>query len=293
MSAAQAQSDSASWLAGRFEPVKLLGSGVSASVHAAIDHQENRWVALKLRARPASGSRAVQTELQARLAAEGQQLQALCHPDIVTVFDFGTLADGRAWLAMQLVPGCDLTRYTQRQHLLPEPLVLHIGERLALALAHAHAAGVVHRDIKPANVLVHWPSDTLKIVDFGLSRSADGQATGTGLILGTPHYMAPELLAGAVPDAASDFYALGALLFQLLSGRLPFEAQNLGELLQQVSREAAPDLRQHRPDIPEALAQTVAALLESHAPRRLTDGAHMARRLHALRQAWPAPKGAR
>jgi len=289
LNTAQAQSGTARWLAGRFERVKLLGSGASGIVYAAIDHQERRWVALKLRARQPSGNLEVQAETQARLAAEGQQAQALHHPDIVTVFDFGTLADGSSWLAMQLVPGCDLTRYTLRQHLLPEPLVLQIGERLALALAHAHAAGVVHRDIKPANVLAHWPTDTLKIVDFGLSRSANSLTTGTGLILGTPHYMAPELLAGAVPDAASDFYALGAMLFQLLSGRLPFEAQNLGELLQRVSNEAAPDLRQHRPDIPKPLAQTLQALLEPQATRRLSDGKPIAQLLQSLRQAWPPP----
>jgi serine/threonine-protein kinase len=283
------------WVAGRFELLRHLGSGASSQVHAAHDHQLGRLVALKTLV-PQPGTSATQAaELQARFAAEGQRAQQLKHPDIVTVLEVGC-HDGRAsgiahpaaWLAMELVPGAELTRYTRAGRLLPEPLVLHIGERLALALAHAHAAGLVHRDLKPANVIAHWPSQTLKVVDFGLARSADAEATRTGLVLGSPAYMAPEQLAGSVPDARSDFYALGVLLYQLFSGHLPFETGNLGELLRRVANEAAPDLRSWRPQLPEALAEVVAGLLERQPARRSADGPALAATLRALREGWPA-----
>jgi len=237
------------WVAGRFELLRLLGQGTSGSVHAAHDHRDQRLVALKLLQPGAGGESAA--EAQARFDASAAQARRLDHPDIVQVFDVGS-DQGRPWLAMEAVPGTDLTRYTQRQRLLPEPLVLQLGERLALALAHAHGRGVVHRDLKPANVLAHWPGGVLKIADFGLARGPDAEATRTGLVLGTPAYMAPELLAGALPDARSDFYALGVLLFQLFSGRLPFEAATLGELLRQVAHDAAPDVRRCLPTWPTA-----------------------------------------
>ena len=274
------------WVAGRFELLRLLGQGATGTVHAAHDHQQQRLVALKTLLAAPGAPATLQAEARARFAAEGARAQLLNHPDIVKVFEVSDDA-GCAWLAMEAVPGTDLARYTHADRLLPEPLVLQIVARLALALTHAHAVGVVHRDLKPGNVLAHWPSDTLKIVDFGLARSADALATRTGLILGTPAYMAPEQLAGALPDARSDFYALGAMLFHLLTGRLPFEDVNLGERLRRVAGEPAPDLRSLRPQWPAALAQVVAGLLERQAHLRAHDGPALAAALQAQCKAWP------
>ena len=275
------------WVAGRFELLRLLGQGASGSVHAARDHRDDRLVALKLLHAGTGDTAEASSDAEARLRAGAALAMRLHHVHIVEVFDVGS-DQGSAWLSMQAVPGTDLTRYTLAQRLLPEPLVLQVGERLALALAHAHGLGVVHRDLKPANVLAHWPSDTLKIVDFGLARGQDAEATRTGLVLGTPGYMAPEQLAGAVPDERSDFYALGVLMFQLLTGRLPFEAGNLGELLRRVATETAPDLRSLRPQLPAALAESVASLLQRLPEHRSCSGAALAAQWQALRSAWPA-----
>ena len=192
------------------------------------------------------------------------------------------------WLAMEPVAGSDLTRYTRPQRLLPEPLVLRVCERIAQALAYAHRQGVVHRDVKPANVLVDWPRDAVKLADFGLARADDGVQTGTGIVPGTPAYMAPEQLAGAVPTPRSDLYAVGVMLYQLLSGRLPYEGASMGEWLRQVADQPVPDLRLLRPDLPAGLAAVCTRLLAKQPAERPADGDAVARELAVLLAAWPA-----
>jgi serine/threonine-protein kinase len=224
---------------------------------------------------------------QAFLAA-AQTAQRLQHPAIVAVLGAG-VEGVWGWLAMEAVPGSDLGRYTHAARLLPEPLVLLAAERVAEALGHAHRQGVVHRDLKPANVLVHWPAEVVKLADFGLARAADAVQTGTGLVPGTPVYMAPEQLAGAVPTPQSDFYGLGVMLFQLLTGRLPHEADSMGELLRRVAQEPAPDLLSLRPGLPAALAALLARLLAKRAAQRPAEGEALAAELRAIRHILAAP----
>jgi len=260
---------------------RLLGSGRHGAVYLAEHLATGQAVALKLVPLSAGDSAASQQFL--RQATEAQGLK---HPGIVALHAAGVQGK-TGWLAMEPVPGSDLQRYALPARLLPEPVVLHVGARLAEALAHAHALGVVHRDIKPANVLVHWPADIVKLADFGLARTSDAQATRTGLLLGSPGYMAPEQLAGAVPDERTDFYALGVTLFQLLSGRLPFEGDTMGVLLQQVASSTAPDLRQMHPRLPAHVAKLVARLLSRQADRRAETAATLAQELHAAVRALP------
>jgi serine/threonine-protein kinase len=218
-------------------------------------------------------------------AAAAQRLQ---HPNVVAVFGHGVV-DGLGWLAMEAVPGTDLGRHTHPARLLPEPLALLAAERVAQALAHAHAHGVVHRDLKPANVLVHWPARLVKLADFGLARAGDAAQTRTGLVPGSPAYMAPELLAGAVPTPHTDLYALGALLFQLLTGRLPHEAASMGELLRRVAHEPAPDLRTLRPGMAPAAAVLVARLLAKTPAGRPADADAVASELRTIRHPSAGP----
>jgi serine/threonine-protein kinase len=172
---------------------------------------------------------------------------------------------------MERVRGVDLSRYTQPNRLLPETLVLRIGARLAAALAHAHARGVVHRDLKPANVLVNLAEGQVKLADFGVARLDDARMTRTGLTLGTPSYMAPELLTGAPASRASDAYALGVLLFEMLTGRRPHQASSLGELLHQIAREPATALAALRPDLPAPVLAAIEQLLAPDPARRPAD----------------------
>jgi eukaryotic-like serine/threonine-protein kinase len=275
---------------GHYRLLRELGRGSTGAVHAARDRDSGAIVALKVLSLGSDLDSRALTEARTRFTAEAAAAQGLSHPHIVAVLDSGS--DGtRAWLAMELVPGTPLSRYTDARRLLPEALSVSVAERLADALAHAHRAGVVHRDVKPANVLVDWPSDSIKLADFGLARLADAEATRTGLMLGSPAFMAPELLAGGVPDARSDLYALGTLLFQLLTARLPHEGASMGELLRQVANDPAPDLRSLRPDLPPALAALVARLLIKRAAERPRDGLVVAEGLRRIGEQLPPPPG--
>jgi serine/threonine-protein kinase len=257
--------------------IRRLGAGTQSQVWLARRGEE--VAALKLQPLPSGPGQARAAE--AFLAA-ARLAQGLRHPAIVAIWDAGVEAS-MAWLAMEPAPGSDLQRYASAPRLLPEPVVLRVLQRVAEGLAHAHAQGVVHRDLKPANVLVNWADDTLHIVDFGLARAtAAASRTDTGIVPGTPAYMAPELLAGAEPDARGDLYALGAMAFELLSGRLPHEANTMGELLRRVAQETPPDLRSLRPAMPAALAELVARLLARSRPARPADAGTVATELAAM-----------
>jgi serine/threonine-protein kinase len=256
--------------------LRRIGQGTQSTVFLAEPESGGAAVALKLVPLAGTGESA-----RAAFLAGADTARRLVHPGIVAVQAAG-VEGALGWLAMEPVPGVSLERYTRPARLLPEALVLRVAEAVAAALAHAHQRGVVHRDVKPANVLVHWPSDTVKLADFGLARAADAGQTATGIVLGSPAYMAPEQLAGGVPTPASDLYALGVMLFQLLVGRLPHEADNLGELLRRVATLPAPDLRQLRPELPAPLAALVAQLLATNPAARPADAAALQQALRAV-----------
>jgi serine/threonine-protein kinase len=180
-----------------------LGEGGGSQVLEADDLRTGQQVAVKLIQLPAALADGQRQEWVRRLHREAELARKLDHPDIVAVIEAG-LQGRQAWLAMERIRGVDLSRYTQRHLLLPENLVLRIGARVAAALAHAHARGVVHRDLKPANVLVNLAAGLVKLADFGVARADDVSVTRTGMTLGTPAYMAPEQLAGAPASAATE-----------------------------------------------------------------------------------------
>jgi eukaryotic-like serine/threonine-protein kinase len=274
---------------GPYRLVRLLGQGTQSQVYLAEHRPTQFGVALKLM--PLLGDVAA---AEKNFIAQSQAAQALVHPGIVGVYAAG-VHGSTAWLAMEPVLGGDLARYTLTPRLLPELLVLRVGQRLAEALAYAHAQGVVHRDFKPSNVLVHWPSDTVKLADFGLARSHDAAQTATGLVLGSPSYMAPEQLAGSVPTALSDCYALGVSLFELFTGRRPHQAESMGDLLRQVATAPAPGLMSLRPDwagLPaaSALDALLARMLAKRPSERGSGAAAIAAELTEMAARWPAPQ---
>ncbi len=266
---------------GRYRLIKPLGAGAFGAVYAAADDLSGALVALKVLSLAMPG--AAGDEAVARFQSGAAAARQLAHANIARVLDHGQ-TDGVVWLVMELLTGCELGRYVHPARLLPEPCVLHIVAALARALDHAHEQGVLHRDVKPANVIVDLPNDSVKLTDFGLARLVDGQRTRTGLVLGSPAYMAPEQLSGAEPSASGDLYAVGVVMFQLLTGRLPHNHESLGELLRQVAMEPAPPLHRFRPDLPAQWSATVAKALDKDADRRYASGAELALAVDELRQ---------
>lgn len=244
----------------RYHLGSRLGEGGGSQVFEADDLRTGHQVAIKLIQLPADMPAGQRLEWTTRLHREAELARKLDHPDIVAVYESG-LQGQHAWLVMERIRGVDLSRYTQRHLLLPENLVLRIGARVAAALAHAHAHGVVHRDLKPANVLVNLATGVVKLADFGVARADDANLTRTGMTLGTPAYMAPEQLAGAPASAATDTYALGVMLFELLSGRRPHQAATLGELLQATANQPPAALTSLRPDLPAPVVSAIEQLL--------------------------------
>lgn len=263
-------------IAGRFRLVQLLGRGAAGEVHQAIDQLDGRTVALKLIRRRGSGPNPGGADDRELVA--GRRLR---HPGIAGLIDAGS-DGGLDWLAMEFAPGVALTRYTDPARLLPEGLVLRIGARIAEALAHAHALGVVHRDLKPSNVRIDLATMGVALLDFGIARIDDGMNTRTGLTLGTPAYMAPEVLAGQPAAEAADVYALGVILYELLAGRRPHDGATLGELLRSVAGHPVPDLGGQCPHLPGAVVDAVHQALRREPKHRPSDLMAYASLLEAL-----------
>ena len=266
---------------GPYALMRRIGGGAMGALYLARDTRSGRERAVKTIALGAAGEAAA--ELRARFERESEAAGRLRHPGIVTVFDRGE-DEGHAWLAMEYLGGHDLTRHVAESGRLPLAQVIDIGVQLALALAHAHGQGVVHRDIKPANVVLDPASGRVTLTDFGVARVADALRTQTGRVLGTPAYMSPEQIAGLAVDGRCDLYALGVLLFHLSCARLPHEAQTLGALMNLIATQDAPNLRDLRPDAPEALAALVARLLAKRPEARPADADTLAQALQTLRQ---------
>lgn len=265
----------------RYRLQRELARGAMGTVHEALDATSGRVVALKLMALPRGADPQSLADQRERFQRESLAARRLHHPGIVEVYDAGD--DGQhLWLAMERVPGRDLTGHTEPGHLLPVVQALRIGAAVARSLAYAHRQGVVHRDIKPANIIHDLASGSTKVADFGIAHLADATRTRTGLVLGTPSYMPPEQIAGRKVDGRADLYALGVMLFQLLTGALPFAQPSMGALLAAIAQQQAPDIRSLRPELPEALAQVVALALQKRPELRYADGDQMAADLDAV-----------
>ena len=271
---------------GRYQIERTLGRGAMGTVVLGRDTDTGRLAALKTLSLSDEFSGAALNEARQRFLREVDAARRLQHPDIVSVYDAGE-DDGLAYIAMEYIAGHDLLRHTQSGQWLPLPLVVHIGRRVASALAHAHSQGVVHRDIKPANVMIDLTAGVVKVTDFGIARITDACRTRTGMLLGTPTYMSPEQLSGQRVDGRADLYSLGVTLFQLLSGALPHRAEAMARLMYCIVNEVAPDVRTLRPEVPPALARVLAQALAKSPEARHADGLQLAAALEAVAALWP------
>jgi eukaryotic-like serine/threonine-protein kinase len=250
----------------RYRLERPLGQGSMAEVWLAEDLELQRPVALKLLAPDADRAR---FEREARAAA------TLSHPNVTRIYDYG-VADGRPFMALEYASGGTLEERLPDRKPMRDDEAAAIAVQLAAGLAHAHAAGLVHRDLKPGNVLFD-EEDRPKIADFGIARIGSGSTlTEAGTVLGTAAYISPEQAAGDPATPASDVYSFGIVLYRMLTGRLPFEADTPLELVEMHRRLDAPPIGVLRPSAPPTLAAVAEAALSLDAQRRPADGAALA-----------------
>jgi serine/threonine-protein kinase len=250
-------------IAGRYRLDTLLGRGGMSEVWRATDLELDRRVALKLLA---------PNEDDARFEREARAVAALAHPNVTQLYDYGK-SDGRPFMVLEYLPGGSLEELLRTNGALPDGDTRQIAAEIAAGLAHAHARGVVHRDLKPSNVLFD-DEGRAKLADFGIARMIAGEGTLTeaGTVMGTAAYISPEQASGLPATAASDVYSFGVLLFRMLTGRLPFEADDPLTLVLQHRDEPPPPVTSLRPDAPPDLAALTEAALRKDPNARPADG---------------------
>jgi eukaryotic-like serine/threonine-protein kinase len=264
-----------------YDIAEKLGQGGMGVVYKAWDHKLRRMVALKFLPAPAAGDGAQ----AARFHQEALAVSALNHPNIATIYDIEE-ADGHPFLALEYLPGGTLQSALEQLRSAGQQISLQQGLAYAIqiaeALAHAHRNGVIHRDVKTANVMFAQ-SGAVKLTDFGLAKTAESSGvTRTGTVMGTPATMSPEQARGLKTDERSDIFSAGAVLFELFTGRLPFQGDNPAAVLYQVVHEEAPALSRFRPGIPPALEQIVSKALKKDPAERYQTAAGLASDLRAL-----------
>src|SRR5919199_2058879 len=259
-------------VADRYHLERRLATGGMGEVWAARDLELGRPVALKLLGAEAD---------PARFEREAHAAAALSHPNVTQLFDYGAWR-GRPYMVLELVPGGTLEDRLHPGRALPDADTERISREVAAGLAHAHSRGLVHRDLKPANVLFD-ADGRAKIADFGIARmGGDGTLTEAGTLLGTAAYISPEQAAGEAATAASDVYSFGVILFRMLTGRLPFEAEEPVELVRMHRDKPPPPVTAFRPDAPPQLARIADAALAKDPHARPADGSALVAALEGV-----------
>jgi eukaryotic-like serine/threonine-protein kinase len=272
---------------GRYQLEREIGRGAMGVVYLGRDTAINRMVAIKAIPLASEFSDAELVEARSRFFREAETAGRLNHPNIVTIYDVGE-ERGLAYIAMEYLKGRHLSDYAKSDNLLEPRKVLEITARTADALGFAHKQQVVHRDIKPANLMYDAGTDTLKITDFGIARLSGAGSTRTGIVLGTPSFMSPEQLEGRTVTGHSDLFSLGVSLFQLLTGQLPFTADSMTGLMQQIAEAQHPPLRAFRPDLPACVEVIIDRALAKNPDSRYDTGAQMAAALEDCRSKLPS-----
>jgi hypothetical protein len=264
-------------LSGEFRLLREIGRGGMGVVYLADDTQLQRRVAIKT----LPPHLALDPAVRERFLREARTAAALSHPNIVPIYSAAERA-GVVYFTMGYVHGESLAERLQREGPLDAIGAVAVIRQLALALEAAHAQGVVHRDIKAENVLLDMAGRAV-VTDFGIARVSEAQPlTATGTVLGTVQYMSPELVTGEALDGRSDLYALGVLLFRMLTGRFPFERNSASAVLVAHVNSAPPRLHEYRPDAPDALDVLVAALLEKRPDDRVPSARALLHELDAV-----------
>ncbi len=272
---------------GRYEVQELIGEGGMALVYRAFDPQINRSVAMKL----LKQEHCEDAERKGRFIKEGKAAGGLTHPNIVTVYDVGQVDDA-PYMMMELLEGQTLGELLQQKKKFSLESIMQVGIQLGEALDYAHGRGIVHRDMKPDNVVLSPDGKSAKVADFGIARfntQTDKETTQVGIMLGTPRYMSPEQASGERVDGRSDLFAVGVILYEMITGKKAFDAETMPTLIMQIVKKDPLPIRQINADAPVGLQKIVNKLMQKRPSRRFQTGRELAdalrRELESLREA--------
>jgi serine/threonine-protein kinase len=264
-------------LSGRYETSERLGSGGMSNVYKATDRILERTVAVKILAEHLSDDE----RFVARFRREALSVAKLIHPNIVQVYDTG-VDEGRHYIVMEYVEGRSGAQILQRQGPTGPDFAAEIGIQACAGLDYAHRRGIIHRDVKPGNLMVvggpvGGGEMTVKLTDFGIARAIEQtRITQVGSVVGTAAYLAPEQVRGEEATPATDVYALGVVLYQFLTGRLPYEGSSLAELAVRQQNEKALAPSTYNDEVPESLGSAVLCALEGDPSRRYASAGELA-----------------
>jgi tRNA A-37 threonylcarbamoyl transferase component Bud32 len=267
-------------IAGRYQLEHLVGSGGMSKVYRAHDRLLERTVALKILHEHYSQDE----EYVERFRREARAVAQLAHPNVVTVIDRGE-HEGRQYIVFEYVDGENLKELVAREGPLPPKQVVELGLQIARALSTAHSRGVVHRDVKPQNVLLS-EEGLPKVTDFGIARSSDVESvTLTGTVMGTSEYISPEQARGEPVDFRSDVYSLGAILYELCTGEVPFSGENPVSVAMRHLHEPVPSARARRREIPSRLDAAIRRAMAKDPAERFESMDELIAELHACLRA--------
>jgi serine/threonine protein kinase len=262
---------------GKYRIVEQVGEGAMGVVYRATDPMLNRPVAIKVMC----DAIARNDELRGRFLREAQAAGSLQHPNVITIYDFGEV-DGHLFIAMEFVEGEDLDRLLTKQVPLSPADKLDIVIDVLSGLAYAHKRGVVHRDVKPANIRID-DEGRARIMDFGIARVSSSSLTRTGVMVGTPAYMAPEQIVGGETVPATDLFSVGTVLYELLTGAKPFQGESIQSVMYQIVSQPAAALNAARLGLPPALDTIVDRALAKDVKDRYGSALEMANALTEVR----------
>ena len=263
----------------RYEIVEMIGEGGMAVVFKAVDLRLNRNVAVKIMREDLMDDE----EFRSRFYAEAHAVAMLSNPNIVAVYDVSQNPDIE-YIVMELVDGITLRQYMDRRGALAWREVLHFSTQIARALAHAHERGIVHRDIKPQNVMM-FRDGTAKVADFGIAALENEIYENNGQAIGSIHYIAPEQAKGESPDARSDLYSLGVVMYEMLTGHKPYEGETIGEIAVKHINATPVMPRKEVSDIPEELERITLKAMCADINQRYQSAEEMLKELDAFVQA--------
>ena len=262
----------------RYEILEVIGTGGMAVVYKAMCHRLNRYVAVKI----LRDELANDEEFRKRFQTEAQAVAMLSHPNIVSVYDVSH-SDGVEYIVMELIEGVTLMQYMKKKGALGWKEALHFAVQISKALEHAHEKGIIHRDIKPQNIMI-LKDGTIKVADFGIAALESAQEKKSDQTVGSVHYIAPEQARGEQPDPRSDIYSLGVVMYEMLTGKMPYDGDTAEQVaMKHITGHPVPP-QELNPEIPEELAAITLKAMNSDINARYQSASELLRDLEDFRK---------